>query len=352
MQDIKKIKTAVVGLGRIGWQFHLPQIASHEGFELVGVTDPLQERLDEAKKIYGVNGYQNYSDMLKAEKPRLVVVASPTKFHCEQTVQAFENGCDVFCEKPVVLSLAEMRKILEYKQSRNRKFMAYQPHRGYRETVALQHILSLGLLGDVYMHKRACSAYARRSDWQAFISHGGGMLNNYGTHFIDQLVYLAKSEIVDIKCQTQKIASLGDAEDVVKVLMVASNGIILDLDINMATAFQMTPWQVYGNHGTAVLNHNVWQVKFFNPDELEDVNVQSTLAAEGRSYANGEKIPWRLKEFDIEDFEPVCYYDKCYDYFSLGKEPFVDIEESRLLLEIIEKCREDAVATNTACGCK
>ncbi len=66
------MKTAVVGLGRIGWQFHLPQIASHEGFELVGVADPLQERLDEAKKIYGVNGYQNYSDMLKAEKPRLV----------------------------------------------------------------------------------------------------------------------------------------------------------------------------------------------------------------------------------------------------------------------------------------
>lgn len=28
------MKTALIGLGRIGWQYHLPQIVKHEGFEL------------------------------------------------------------------------------------------------------------------------------------------------------------------------------------------------------------------------------------------------------------------------------------------------------------------------------
>ena len=341
MNKIKnKLRTAVVGLGRIGWQYHLPQITANDGFELVGVADPLQERLDEAKKIFGANGYQDYLEMLKVEKPDLVVIASPTKFHCSQAIEAFANGCDVFCEKPVVLNLDEMDKIIEAKEKHNRKFMAYQPHRGFKETITLQHILSLGLLGPVYMHKRCSSAYARRSDWQAFKSNGGGMLYNYGSHFIDQLVYLAQSNLSNITCIARAIATLGDAEDVVKVLMETEKGMILDLDINMATAFEMIPWQVYGHYGTAILNHNVWRVKYFNPDELEDINVQSTLAAEGRSYANGEKIPWRLKEFNTEDFQPLDYYEKCYRYFALGEKPFVDISESRRLVETIEKCKK------------
>jgi scyllo-inositol 2-dehydrogenase (NADP+) len=219
--------------------------------------------------------------------------------------------------------------------------MAYQPHRGVRETIALQHILSLGLLGHIYMHKRCSSAYARRSDWQAFKSNGGGMLYNYGSHFIDQLVYLAQSNVDNIRCFTRTIASLGDAEDVVKVLMETEKGMILDLDINMASAFEMVPWQVYGHYGTAVLNHDVWRVKYFDPQELEEVSLQSTLAAEDRSYGNGEKIPWRLKEFKIEDFEQLDYYEKCYGYFALNDKPFVDISESRKLVEVIEMCKKN-----------
>ncbi len=188
--DNKQLRIAVVGLGRIGWQFHLPAITSHQGFCLAAVADPLPERLEEAKNTFGAKGYCDYEQMLTVEKPDVVVIASPTKFHCAQIVKAFECGCDVFCEKPVVLNLSEMDIIISSQKKHGRKFMAYQPHRSFSDIVCLKHIISLGLLGRIYMIKRCCTDFNRRSDWQAFRSYGGGMLNNYGSHFIDQLLHL------------------------------------------------------------------------------------------------------------------------------------------------------------------
>ncbi len=343
--DNKQLRTAVVGLGRIGWQFHLPEISSNKGFQLVAVVDPLTERLTQSERAFGIKGYSDYQDMLASEKPDLVVIASPTKFHCEQAVMAFEHGCDVFCEKPVVLDLREMDVIIESQRRFGRKFMVYQPHRACSDIVCLKYIISLGLLGRIYMIKRCCSAFRRRNDWQALKTNGGGMLNNYGSHYIDQLLYLTDRPISDIKCIRRNIVSLGDAEDVVKIVMETDDDMILDVDINMASAFEMHPWQVLADNGSAVLdvNSNMWVVKYFVPDELQDVFINAGLAAKGRSYSNGETIPWRLKEFRLSDFAPIDYYQKCYEYFALDDEPFIDIDESRRLIEVIEKSRNNSI---------
>ena len=49
------LKTAVIGLGRIGWQFHIPNVLQHDGFELVAVVDPLPERREEAQQVWGTD---------------------------------------------------------------------------------------------------------------------------------------------------------------------------------------------------------------------------------------------------------------------------------------------------------
>jgi len=80
-----KLRTAIVGLGRVGWQFHLPQAVKHEGFQVVAVVDPLAERLEEARTTLGVQkGYRDLDALLAAEKLDLVVIASPTQFHTDQ----------------------------------------------------------------------------------------------------------------------------------------------------------------------------------------------------------------------------------------------------------------------------
>ena len=125
----KVLRTAVIGLGRIGFGLHLPYITAHEGFEACAAVDVSVERLQEAKEKFGVNGYTSLTEMLAAEHPDLVVVASPTHLHMEQTIEAMEAGCDVFLDKPMARNLDEVNKIVEAKNRTGRKLMIFQPHR-------------------------------------------------------------------------------------------------------------------------------------------------------------------------------------------------------------------------------
>ena len=339
------LRTAVIGLGRIGWQFHVPEVVQHEGFELVAVVDPLPERLKEAKSTFGATGYPSCEALLEAETLDLVVVASPTHFHADHAISAFARGCDVFCDKPMAISLQEADRMIAAMEQHDRKLMIYQPHRARSEAVALQEILRQDLIGPVYMMKRANANYDRRNDWQAFRKHGGGMLNNYGMHFVDQLLYLSGSRARRIACALRMIASLGDADDVVKVMIETENGMILDLDINMASAHPIPPWLVLGERGSALLNEEqgAWEVRFFRQEQLADVPIQEGLAAYDRRYGSGEIIPWQEASFALADFETIDFYQKCYEFFALDGEPFVPISESREVMRVLDVCRKDAV---------
>ncbi len=103
---MKQLRTVVVGLGRIGWQFHLPQIARHDSFDLAAVIDSLDERRQEADAEYRVPGYTDLQSCVEDMAVDLVVLASPTPMHAEHAETAFAAGSDVFCDKPMAPDLA------------------------------------------------------------------------------------------------------------------------------------------------------------------------------------------------------------------------------------------------------
>ena len=344
---MKILNTALIGLGRIGWDYHLPEIMRHSGFNLIAVADTSEERLREVEETYSIQGYASYLDMYEYAKPELVVIASPTHFHFEHAVQAMERGIDVFLDKPMAVDLNEADEIIELMEKTGRKLMVYQPMRMKPEFRILQEIIKRGLIGRIYMIKGSRTGYIRRNDWQAMKKYGGGMVNNYGAHLIDQMLCLTGSPVRRIMCNLQKVASLGDADDVVKALMETQNGIILDLDINMATAESLTPWMVLGSQGTITLKQGGGQyffhVRYFYEHELGELVLQNKLAADARSYSNFDKIPWHKEEIPVP--APGLsdgFYDKCYEYYALDKEPFIRVSETREVMRIIDECKKNA----------
>ena len=342
---MNKLRVGMIGLGRIGWQFHLPQMQTHGGFELVAAVDPLAQRRDEALAKYGTTGYADVESMLAAEELDLVVIASPTPYHMDQALAAFEAGCDVFCDKPMAVSLEQVDRMIEAMKAHGRKMMIYQPHRTYVHTVVLKHILAKGLIGPLFMIKRSLSMYRRRHDWQAFSKHGGGMLRNFGVHAIDQVMYLADEGIKHISCcDLRTIASLGDADDVVKAVLETDSGILLDVDINMAAAHPFPQFHILGKYGSIIYDQadKAMKVKYCKPEELEDRSADASMAAEGRQYLSDEVITWHEESYPLSDFQQIDYYQKCYDYFAEDSPPFLPIAQSRELLRVIEACQAAA----------
>lgn len=339
------LKTALVGLGRIGWNFHLPNISTHEGFNLCAVVDLSVDRLSEAKTQYRVPGYQKIEEMLDNEHPDLVVIASPTHLHREHAEACMRAGVDVFLDKPMATSYAEACAIARVSEETGRKLMIYQPHRAVPETVILKTIFESGVLGPIYMIKRAVSSYERRNDWQTLKKFGGGMLANYGAHYIDQMLYLTQDQVKESFCRCHRIATLGDAEDVVKIVLGMNSGITIDIDINCATAFDIAPWMVFGKYGTAIYEGDGWEglfrVKYYDPHEVPEREVDESLAAAGRAYRTDCTIPWKTVEYPVLQSDKIDFYDKCYETFAKGAEPFVPLVQTLSLMKIIDGMKHE-----------
>jgi scyllo-inositol 2-dehydrogenase (NADP+) len=343
------LRTALVGLGRIGYGFHGPEIRKNPGYTLVGVVDPLEERRREAAAAWSVPCYASMDELWPTERPDVVVIASPTQLHAEQTRMAFAHGAHVLCDKPVATSVAELHSMLDAARAAGRRFLAYQPARMSREVQALRELLFRDLLGPIHYIRRSMCTYVRRHDWQAQRAHGGGMLNNWSPHGLDELISLFPGETFrDVFCQTRAVVSAGDAEDVVKATLVTETGIILDLDVSQACALAGPSWEVRGKYGSAILDQGapMWAVRYFDPAEAPPPPTAETgLAAASRSYG-AETLPWRTLHLSIEIYPQFDYYNAARNYFLNGRDAPVTPEESLLVLELIDRCRVSAEAAS------
>jgi predicted dehydrogenase len=319
-------------------------VRKHTGFELVGVVDPARDRLGEARSGFGVAGYEDYAAALTAAKPDLVVLASPTPFHADQAIAAMERGIDVFCDKPISVSLAETDRMLAVMRRTGRKLMVYQPHRAAAYAVAMRDLLSRVEIGDVYMIKRATCGYAPRDDWQAYKKYGGGMLNNYGSHLLDQLLHVTGDRPRRVAAHLRAIATRGDAEDVVKVVVETERGIILDVDINMAAAVRLPEWVVLGRYGQIEYQkaEKRFRITSLPPADVPKAPASEALAAEARKYPGGQAIPWREEFVPLDRYADIDFYVKAYEYFALDQPPFVPVEETRQLMWLLDECRRES----------
>ncbi len=339
------MKTALVGLGRIGWGFHLEQILSHKDFDLCAVADPDRKRLAEAQERYGVQVYTDFRQMLAQAHPELVVIATPTVFHEEQAIAAMEAGADVLLEKPMAMDAAEASRIAEVKERTGRKLVVYQPRRFSEEILAAGALMASGKLGDIYQIRVSRCTYTRRDDWQALRQFGGGILSNYGAHYIDVMVSLCDSQIVDCYCQTQKILSLGDAEDVARIFMRTETGQLMDIDINQATPISGPTVALYGTLGAAEARTDetgkYFYVRYCDSAQLQEKTVCADLAAPDRKYPK-ENIQWKTEKIPFTDYPALDFYGACADYFGKDGPSPVPLDQTLTVMKLLDRCRQQA----------
>jgi predicted dehydrogenase len=341
---MKKLRCCVIGLGRIGYLFHIPAIVAHPQFELVGVSDRSSDRLEEANEAHGVATFHSTEEMLQTLKPDLTIIASPTHFHLEHTRLAFQAGSDVFCEKPMAASLDEADQMIDAMQHYDKKLMVFQPRRLSAEVIALKTILGQNVLGEIYLIERARTDFVQRNDWQSQKKFAGGMLLNYGSHAIDELMFLTQSKLTKQYCGMRKILSVGDAEDVVKIILHSETDAILDIGINMASAIKQNKWTILGTRGSITYDEagKQFHLRYLEATDLPKLKLQTDLAADNRSYNTMETLPWHDEYIPVPNHSDINAYDCCYEYYALNQPPFLPIHESRELMRILFDCERIA----------
>lgn len=336
-----KLRFGVAGLGRIGWSTHCAKLAEHPDCELAAVADTDVARRAEAEEIYHCKAFADYNDMIASGLLDAVVIATPTHLHEAMSLAAFARGLHVILEKPMAPTCAEAEHIAAEAAKANVTLTIYQPHRLSAYFQHIKKIIDSGRIGKVVSLQRGAFSYARRNDWQSQVKFGGGMLNNYGAHYLDQVLQLVGYDVKKLFCALQLVATMGDADDVVKIVLEMQNGVIADLQISQAAPSKPYDFVVWGTCGTIEQIGNNLKVRTFDPAELPDKSLDVTLMSADRKYPS-DKLNIREEVIPVDPGLAVDLYGDFAAAVRNGSQPFVPPEQTVALMRILDKCRKDA----------
>ncbi len=157
-----RVTVALIGHGCMG-QGHLRRLIGDKDFQVLAVCDPDKIRRDEGfrrveaayaadrdKPSYrGCTAVNDYRDVLARKDIDAVVIATPDHWHTLQSVDAVKAGKDVYCEKPVSLTVDEGRRLV---QAVRRYGRIFQTGTQYRSIPAIRQVVNFvrgGGLGKV-----------------------------------------------------------------------------------------------------------------------------------------------------------------------------------------------------------
>lgn len=193
---MKRRRGAIIGLGGIAVQSHLPALRRPElarRLEIVAAVDPLRAP---EEVVDGLPVFADVTQLLAAHDIDFVDIATPSATHAALAQWALEHDLHVVCEKPVALTRADAESLAALSRAHERVLVPCHQYRanpvwrrirGWLESGAIGrwHLCEIG----VYRAQADRGASADRLPWRVRKSDaGGGVLLDHGTHLLYTLL--------------------------------------------------------------------------------------------------------------------------------------------------------------------
>lgn len=208
MSVTNKIHFAVIGQGHIGKR-HAEMIRRNRACTLVAVCDILPKEKTDNTAITE-NYYQSVEELL-SNHPEIEVVniCTPNGLHAEHSLLALKSKKHVVCEKPMSLSAADCKAIIQQSKEVSKQVFCVMQNRYSPPSTWLKEIVSQKIIGDIFMVQLNC--YWNRDEryykpanktngWKGLQNLDGGTLFTQFSHFID-IMYWLFGEVKDIQAK-------------------------------------------------------------------------------------------------------------------------------------------------------
>ena len=122
-----RLKMAAIGVGGSRGAYSqgtAVAMRASEHAKMIAVCDVDKVHMDEfnAKFDKKLNLYPDYRNLLEKEKPDIVTIGTPDHWHVPIAIAALQAGCDVYCEKPLTLTIEEGFRIRDAVKETGRVF--------------------------------------------------------------------------------------------------------------------------------------------------------------------------------------------------------------------------------------
>lgn len=229
-----KYQVAVLGCGSI-FSRHLAALrANAADFEFVGYFEPeLEIQAKLATELVAQRKYANEDELFNDTTVNCVVILTPSNLHYQQASRALLNGKHVIIEKPASFKAEQILALEKLAATQNLDIFCVLQVRLNQSIELIKRVLSENLLGEI----RGSSLIQRWqrpagyfSGWRGSYAGCGGVLNEFGIHYLDIMQYLlGVPQVVDAKFYKTKFKDAEVADTAYALLDFGSFGATLEI---------------------------------------------------------------------------------------------------------------------------
>ena len=171
-----KITLGFIGCGRQGAGLQ-KRFANLTDTQIVAACDPYATKLEKVimannqfyaeltgqSKYDATASFVDYRELLARPDIDAVVIASPDHWHASMAVHAAEAGKDIYCEKPLSLTVREGRAMVDATRKHKRVFQTGSMQRSSKEFTQAAQLVRSGTIGAV--KKIVVSVGGPPKDW-------------------------------------------------------------------------------------------------------------------------------------------------------------------------------------------
>lgn len=328
------MKYALIGCGRIATN-HM-KAAVNNKLEIVAVCDVLPEKMEtllekhELQNNISIKRYDDYKQMIVAEKPELVSIATESGNHAEIALFCIEKGVNLIIEKPIAMSIEDADKIINLAEANNVKVSACHQNRFNVAIQELRKAIEAGRFGklshgSIHVRWNRNEGYYTQAPWRGTWAQDGGALMNQCIHGIDLLRWMMGDEIEEIYGATrQQFHDYLEAEDVGAAVVKFKNGAIGTIEgtTNVYPQNLEETLYIFGEKGTVKIggtstnNIDVWD--FADETEADQKN-KGLQEQTSNVYGNGH----------------TSLFADVIDAINNNRKPYVDAVAGRNALEVV-----------------
>jgi predicted dehydrogenase len=230
---MKKLKTAVVGVGHLGrhhlkWLYNLPES------DLIGLYDIDVEKGKKYADEYQVTAFESLEQV--ADQAEVVSVVVPTTAHYEVASYLIERGIRCLIEKPVAATLDEAHRLLSLAEAKTVKVVVGHIE---RFNPAVQALSEYEITPSFIEAHRLAPFDPRGTDVAVVL--------DLMIHDIDLALMFIKSKVVDI--QASAVAVISQQADIANARLTFENGAVANLTSSRISLKEMRKLRLFQKSG-------------------------------------------------------------------------------------------------------
>ena len=256
---MEMINVAVAGLGRIG-KIHLKNLVRNfSEIRVVATMDVFDESKAIADEFNVPVFVKTFDELLAVPDLDAVVICSPTDTHADYVVKAARAGKQIFCEKPLDLSLERVREVLEVVKETGVSLMLGFNRRFDPEFKKIKALVESDAVGDPQIIK--ITSRDPGPPPLSYIKVSGGMFLDMTIHDFDMARYISGKKVKEVFARAAvkvdpEIGQAGDVDTAVITLTFEDDSMAVIDNCRKAAYGYDQRLEVFGSKGMAQAENN------------------------------------------------------------------------------------------------